>query len=417
MVLVFHPSFYFIAFNVSALILLVISTDAVLAYPRSRISLNLSTPESAFIGDAIEAVLQIVTGKRRRPARFEVALELEGDAQPEMDSNPFIVRGSAGLETARITTRRRGVANVNAVWLRWQGPLGLVEQTLRFPMGRTIRVLPNVRAAHMAALAFFARDALFGMKMQIEKGDGSEFDALREYAAGMDIRGIDWKQSARHRKLLTKEFRAEKNHPVILAFDTGRLMREPLAGLPRLDHAINAGLLTAWMALRGGDLVGECAFDSRTRQYLMPTRGIRAFRHLQQSSASLAYSEEETNFTIGISDLHMRLARRSLVILFTEFVDTVTAELLLDNIKRMARRHLVVFVTLRDTLADGMLDRSPKDMEQIAAAVLAQDFQRDRSVVLERLHRMGIHCLDVTPSRLSPALINKYLTIKQRGLL
>src|SRR6185312_3335757 len=113
------------------------------------------------------------------------------------------------------------------------------------------------------AIRLFARDAMFGLKAQLETGDGSEFHALRELVTGMDRRTIDWKQSARHMKLLAKEFRTERNHPVIFAIDTGRLMCEPLQGAPRLDRAINASLLMAFVSLKLGDRVGLFGFDIR----------------------------------------------------------------------------------------------------------------------------------------------------------
>jgi uncharacterized protein (DUF58 family) len=416
LLLALSPSLWLLSFNLSALVLLSIAADALLACPAWRVAVRFEAPPGAFIGDGIEALVEVQTGRRRRPESFEVTLELAGDAEPELAGNPFRVRRSAPGKL-RISTRRRGMAQVVAAWVRWQGPLQLIEQARRFELGCSTAVRPNIQAARAAALAFLSRDALLGAKQQLEKGPGSEFEALREYAPGFDTRQIDWKQSARHRKLLVKELRAERNHPVVLAFDTGRLMREPLAGVARLDHCINAGLLLAWMAIQSGDLVGMCAFDARMRQLSAPARGIQTFRHLQQRSASLAYSEEETNFTIGLSELGAQLQRRSLIILFTEFVDTVTAELLLEHLERAARRHLVVFVTLRDSHPEELLDAEPLDAAQIARTVLAESFERERSIVLERLRRMGVHCIDVRPERLSPALINRYLMIKQRSLL
>ena len=231
-------------------------------------------------------------------------------------------------------------------------------------------------------------------------------------------RDIDWKHSARHRKLLCKEFRTERNHQVVLAFDTGYLMREPIEGMPRLDHAINAGLLLAWISLRGGDLVGTYGFDAAARHYLAPIRGLAAFARLQQAAAELDYRAEETNFTLGLAELAVRLKRRALVILFTEFVDTVTAELLIESMQRMASRHVVIFVTLRDSLLQRAVEAAPERFEH---------GRRRRSslrtccatarIVFERLERLGVHCLDVPSRGLSVALINRYLLIKQRRLI
>jgi len=138
---------------------------------------------------------------------------------------------------------------------------------------------------------------------------------------------------------------------------------------------------------------------------------------LQSGSSQLAYQTEETNFTLGLAELNFRLKRRALVVLFTEFIDTTTAELLLESLHRMANRHAVIFVTLRDPLLPNIIDAKPDRFQDVAEAVVAHDLLRDRAVVLERLTRMGVHCLEVPPRGLAVGLVNRYLTIKERGLL
>jgi uncharacterized protein (DUF58 family) len=194
-------------------------------------------------------------------------------------------------------------------------------------------------------------------------------------------------------------------------------MREPVDGIPRLDHSLNAGLLLARVALAADDLVGAYSFDSRARLYLPPGRGIHAFRRIQQSSAGLAYTPDETNFTLGIAELQTRLRRRSLIVLFTDFIDTITAELLVENVRRLSSRHLLMFVTLRDQLLPDLFEAPPATDSDIARSVLAADFLRERSIVIEKLERLGIHCIDVPAAQLTTALLNRYLLIKQRGLL
>jgi uncharacterized protein (DUF58 family) len=204
---------------------------------------------------------------------------------------------------------------------------------------------------------------------------------------------------------------------VIMAFDTGYLMLEPVEGLTRLDHAINAALVLAWVSLQGGDLVGTYGFDAKVRQYIGPQRGISSFPRIQRATAELDYQHQETNFTLGLAELNARLKRRALVILFTDFVDTITAELLIESMQRVANRHLVVFVTQRGSILQRAVDAVPSRFVDVAKAVIAQEFLRDRSIVFERLERLGIHCLDVPSRGLSVALINRYLLIKQRGLI
>jgi uncharacterized protein (DUF58 family) len=272
-----------------------------------------------------------------------------------------------------------------------------------------------------AAIALSRQDSIFGNKDQRALGDGSEFDALRDYQPGFDRRAIDWKHSARHRRLVCKEFRSERNHQIVLALDTGHLMREPIAGVPRLDHAINAGLLLGYASLKGGDRVGLFGFDSRVRLYADPVGGVDRFARLLRLTAELDYAAEETNFTLGLTLLAQKLQRRSLIVLITDFVDTVTAELMLENLGRLAARHLVLFVTMQDPELRGLIDAAPDtvpgSLAAVARAVVADELRRDRLIVLERLRRLGVQCLEAPAGRIGTDLINRYLAIKQREMI
>ncbi len=411
------PALWPFSFDYGAFVLLAMATDALLAFPGRSLDVKIATPSRLFIGERGTIAAVIAATRHRRVTRFDLLCEQLGDAYPAEIVACELVPGREVQVPLPIIPRRRGKIRIERVWIRWRAPLALVTFSRRIEVGRAIDVLPNIRGVQSAALQFFAQEAVFGVKVQQQKGEGAEFDALRDYAPGLDSRVIDWKHSARHRKLLCKEFQAERNHQIVLSFDTGYLMSEPLDGIPRLDHAINAGLVLAWISLQGGDLVGTYAFDAAVRQYRQPIRGVSNFARLQQSTSEFAYRHDETNFTLGLAELNARLKRRALVILFTEFVDTVTAELLLESVQRIALRHVVVFVTLRDTLLQGMVNAPPDGFAAVAEAVVAHDLLRDRRIVFERLERMGIHCLDVASQALSVSLINRYLLIKQRGLI
>jgi uncharacterized protein (DUF58 family) len=351
-----------------------------------------------------------------RPLPIETLLELTGETDDPTVMLKTMKNGRT-IFRLEIVPRRRGQVMLEAVWLRWRGPLGLIELRRRQIIGESIDVIPDVQGIHEAALKFFDRDAEYGVKSQRLKGEGTEFEALREYAQGMDHRLIDWKSSARHRKLLCKEFRQERNHHIVFGFDTGHLMLEPIDGAPKLDHAVRAGLLLGRVSLQNGDLVGGCGFDVRFRDFIKPGRGISYFTHFQRFTAGLAYRAEETNFTIGLAELNSRLRQRALVILFTEFVDLVSAELLIESLQWMTRRHVIIFVTLRDPMLTRLQSAPPENFANVAKAVIADDFLRERAIVLERVARLGVQCLDVSVQMLSSALVNRYLMIKQRGLL
>lgn len=414
---IYNPNLWPVSISYSVLVLLIAASDLILALQPRALDIQVTTPDKLHIGERGSIVAEIATPRYRRPVRFELLAEQRG----EIERSDIVVTQLPAREKGRIVLpvvpRRRGRVHLDRVWIRWRGPLGLVEFMQRITLDRAIDVLPNVRGVHGAALQFYLQEAIYGIKTQLQKGEGAEFDALREYTPGLDSRFIDWKHSARHRKLLCKEFRTERNHHVMMAFDTGYLMLEPVDGITRLDHAINSGLALAWVSLQGGDLVGTFGFDAQVRQYVGPGRGIASLGRIERATAELTYNHQETNFTLGLAELNMRLKRRALVILFTDFVDTITAELLIESMQRVANRHLVIFVTQRGSVLQNAVDAAPNRFVDVAQAVIAQDFLRERSIVFERLERLGVHCIDVPSRNLPIALINRYLMIKQRGLI
>jgi len=374
-------------------------------------------PERLYVGE--RGTITAVFGQTpyRSLARFELLCEQRGALDPPEMVVLEVPARSEARAMLSIVPRRRGLVAIDRLWMRWEGPMSLLRFAHTVTVDRSIEVWPNVHGVRRAALQFFAHEAIFGIKVQQQKGEGTEFEALRGYVPGLDHRFIDWKHSARHRALLCKEFATERNHQIILAFDTGHLMLEPIDEIPRLDHAINAGLLLAWISLQSGDLVGIYGFDAAVREYLGPSRGIASLARIQRAAATLDYCHEETNFTLGLAELNARLKRRALVVLFTDFVDTITAELLIESMQRVANRHVVIFVVLRGAVLQRMADAEPESFAEISRAVVAYDFLRERALVLERLARIGIHCLDVSPGGLSTGLINRYMLIKQRGLI
>ena len=388
--------------------------DAALALGRGVLSIEATTPPEMFIGDD-DACEVVLSAPRSREATVEVLADLDPLFEPQ-PSQTVALAGEASLSVP-LVARRRGIARVEALWLRWAGPFGLTQRVVRHDVGADIPVVPNVRAVRQAALRFFtARDYQSGLKVERYVGDGTEFESLREYVPGLDHRAMNWKASAKHRTLLCTEYRAERNHQVVIAVDTGHLMREPLDGVPKLDRAINASLHLAYTCLRTGDRVGWFAFDSKVRSYSEPDRGAHAFRHIQQMTSDIEYSSDETNFTLALAQLAQRLRRRSLVVLMTDFVDTVTAELMLENLARLSRRHLVLFVTLRDPVIESDSLAAPRDLGRLYRAVVAGDFVRERDLVLRRLARIGVQCLDAPPSQVTSGLLNRYLEMKRREM-
>jgi len=416
LVLAWDPSFWGLTLDCGALALAALGADALLTLPVRRLSVEVAAPSRLPVGEAGEVMVKLSALQTKRAIQFGILLEVTGEVcAPPLTT--LTTENGQWQSALPLSSSRRGVVTIEAIWLRWSGPFGLVERRKRQVLELKVDVIPTVRGVRSAALELANRQAMFGSKVQRQRGEGSEFDRLREHAPGLDNRFIDWKHSARHRKLLSKEFRTERNHQVVLAFDTGHLMVEPIEGMARLDYAIEAGLLLGWVSLRSGDLVGSYGFDAFVRNYQEPGRGIGYLARIQRAAARLEYRSEETNFTLGLAELNTRLKRRALVILFTEFVDTISAELLIESLQRIANHHVVIFVTLQDPMLKRLTAATPSNFDRVAQAVVAHDFQRERAIVLERIARLGIYCLDVPVRGLSMSLINRYFDIKQKGLI
>ncbi|WP_337186792.1 DUF58 domain-containing protein [Phenylobacterium sp.] len=385
------------------------------ASPRA---LTLSAAAPALIGVGRPETLRVTAAfERAAPSQVEVAAGVGPRLTVTPDRRLLATREGRAEAELTLEALRRGEGRIEGLWARWRGPLGLVWLQREVSPGRTVPILPDIAGVKEQALRLFARDAPLGAKPLIDTGEGAEFHALKEFQTGMDLGDIDWKQSARHVRLIGREYRTERNHQVMLALDCGRLMSAPVAGLPRLDRAINAALLLAFVSLRMGDRVGVFAFDSRPRVASGAASGPSAFPLVQRVCAGIDYSSEETNFTLGLTALSGRLDRRATVVVFTDFADATSAELMVENVARLLRTHVVLFVVFRDEEMERLVAAEPVTPEDVTRAVIAERLLRQREAVTARLRRLGAQIVDAPVDALASALLNEYLDVKRRGLV
>ena len=234
-----------------------------------------------------------------------------------------------------------------------------------------MRVNVSTTGAKHASLTLQKRGTMFGSRAQLLKGQGSEFDSMRDFQNGMDPRLIDWKQTARRGSLIAKEMRLEQNHQVYLVFDTGYLMSTQIDGVSKLDHAINAGLAIGWVASQQGDQVGCYAYDAKPRLFAAAKRGKAGYSALKYQLGAMEPAAIETHPTYGITHLRQRLNRRALIVIFTDFVDTTTAELMVRHLQLMAKDHLVAFVAVKNGDLEATLWQEPENDIDLSHSVMA----------------------------------------------
>ena len=390
--------------------------DAWFAAPLAAVSLAAQAPEVLGVGRSAPLTIQ-ARFARAAPRRVEFAADGDERLQVTPGRSGAAVAGGAAMVALSLSGTRRGAGRFAGVWARWAGPLGLVWRQRRLGPQAPVLITPDLQTVRDQGLHLFTRDAAMGSKVQLELGEGTEFHALKEFQTGMDLRAIDWKQSGRHGKLLAREFRLERNHTIVLALDCGRLMSAPSGSGARIDRAIESALLLAFVGLKLGDRVALFAFDAKPRVNSGAVAGAAAFPALQRLAAEIDYSTEETNFTLGVSSLAARLDHRALVVIFTDFVDPTSAQLMIEHVGRLTRTHLVLLVTFRDEELEGLARAEPRTPEDVSRAVVAHALLRQRENVLGRLRRMGVQIVEARAGELGPGLIDRYVDIKRRELV
>lgn len=411
-----QPALWVIAPVLAAGLLALIAIDALLAGTTDEVALDL--PADGEVGADLPLAASLAT-RGGWPGKIEAALEGDPRLLPGGRAGLALVAAGGGTwhGTAACAPSRRGLGSIEQLWLRWTGPLGLGSRQRRVPVDRAIRIWPNVAAVRSPTFQTFLRDAQFGVIARRIRGEGTQFEALSEYEAGMDRRRIDWKSSARHARLYAKEFEAERNNQIVFAFDCGQAMCEPVGGLARIDRAVSAALSTAYVALRGGDRVALYGFAARPQLFTPFVSETRSFKQLQQAAAGLDYQAQEPNFTLALATLASRLQRRSLVVVFSDFTDPTSAELMIESIGRLTSRHLVLFVTLADDELDGLAAAPPDDEQVLAMAVGADALLKQRALVLSRLRALGVDVIEARWDHVGPRLIDAYMAIKRRGAI
>jgi uncharacterized protein (DUF58 family) len=408
------PGRWFLALAWPLAMVLLFALDALQAVGKAKTQIEF--PGHAYVGETRDCTVTVSVG--RKPRNAYVALEPPPLVRIDDDGRAKVpLDGGLGAILLPLEMLRRGVARFERVWVRWTGPLGLAWSQKVVAIDDKFPILPDLRPVHDRGPLIFQRHAMEGLLSQLSRGEGTDFDALTEYRPGMDRRSIDWKQSGRHSKLLAKQYRIERNNQIVFAIDCGRQMCDPVAGLPRVDRAVSAMLLTSWIALKLGDRVAIHAFDSRPRVSSGLVSGGGAFGELERIASEIDYSGDETNYTFALTTLSAKLTRRSMIILFTEFTDPVSADFLLRALRRVVQTHLVLVVVLRDEELESIVEREPETADDVTRAITAATLLKERRVVIGGLRHLGVHVIESEYDRVGDRLVEGYLDLKRRNLL
>jgi uncharacterized protein (DUF58 family) len=358
------------------------------------------------------------------PGRAARTLRLRDDVPDEFAPTPaaFLVRVPGRRQAIlayRFVPKKRGTYAFEQVDALVASRLGLWNGQYSWPVSTQVRVYPDIhQVARFTMLARRDRLSTMGLRRSRRLGTDNEFERLRDYIEGDDPRHIDWRGSARRRKLTSRAFQHNQSQRIIFLIDCGRLMAGDTGdGLSPLDHAFNAMLLLAHVALIRGDQVGLLVFSDRVRAYVAPGSGPRRINRLVHSVHNIFPEMVEPRYDRAFLELEQRCRKRSLVVLMTNLFDELSSQLAGVYLRNLRGRHLPLGVFLRDHDLFAVADRAPEAGLGLYQGAAAAALLNWREHVLASLRLSGVLTLDVFPEELTAVLVNRYLEIKARHLL
>jgi uncharacterized protein (DUF58 family) len=320
----------------------------------------------------------------------------------------------------RYTPTRRGDLQFGRCDVRLSSPLRLWERKLVLGEAQKVRVFPNFAAiSGYALLATDNRLSQIGVLQRRRRGEGMDFHQLREYREGDSQRQVDWRATSRMHKLISREYRDERDQHIVFLIDCGRRMSATdlsVTHLTHFDHVLNAALLLGYVSLRQGDAVGYLTFATETPRFSAPRKSGAAVNVLLNGLYDVQPSLSVPDYTQAAVQLSARLKRRALVIVLSNLRDE-DDETLAPALRLLTERHLVLFASLREPTLDEKLHEPVHDLDSAVTHVAAVDYAYERQKALKRIERSGAMVLDVEPQKLPIALVNRYLDIKRAGRL
>jgi len=360
-----------------------------------------------------------LTNESPRVVRFKLRDEYPYQFRADTDIGTGTLPALGETEIRyHVTPVQRGDYEWGAINLRYRSTLGTFLRQARYPAPTAVRVYPNVLDVRKYDL--LARKGLLtelGLRNAKVFGSGTEFERLRDYTPDDEFRRINWKATARRNKLITVEYETERSQQVVCVLDTGRLMRPPLGDIQKLDYAVNAALLTSYVASLRGDQIGMLTFADEVGVYLAPRKGRGQFYTMLELLYNVQSQPVESDYARAFGYLSLKNKRRSLIVVFSDLVTLDAAKPLIAYMARLSQRHLPLLVVMNDPNITQIASQQPTSSSAVYERAVAEQLLGERRVILDTLNQAGVLTLDVPADKLSVAVINKYLELKTRGAL
>lgn len=371
------------------------------------------------IGDKSEVRLQIENASSSDmhviiKDEYPAAMELEDSREAE-----FTIEAQSFAEFSYfLTPHRRGNYKFGKVAVRYLSKLGLVWCQGEVGEPESVKVYPNMRRAReMELKALGARSFLAIQRRAVRRGEGREFESMRDYVRGDELRHISWTATARRSRLTTRQYQIERDQTIVIAVDAGRLMTGRIEDETKFDTAIHASLALMSACNRAGDNCGLAVFGRRVKKYLQPKRGPEHVDAVLEALHDLEPELIEPSYPRAFQYISANLKKRAFVVIITDLIDKESSKSLINSLKLLRPRHLPLVVTIGDRDLNATVSQVPAEIKDVFTQSAAEEIIHQRESALLRVESLGGLALDVTAKTLAPRLLESYLRVKERGML
>jgi uncharacterized protein (DUF58 family) len=406
-----------VALGVDLVLVILLIGDALSVPGADRLRVTRRAPARISLGARAEVDLRVDNLSARR-VRVRVTDDLPPLLQREGDdvADVWVPASREERVPYAVKALRRGDGEFGDLHLRVAGPLGLAWRQRTVGQADDVRVVPGileVRRYRLLGLRNRLREA--GFRAVRQRGEGGSFESLREYVRGDDPRTVDWKASARRGNLIVRQFELERRQNVVIAIDAGRLMTQKVGERERLDYALTAALLLADVARVHDDAVGLLVFSDKVEAFIPPARNSVA--RLAEALGEVHARMVEPNYPAAFTYLSKQVRKRSLLVLFTDLIDPLASAAVVSQLSRAADRHLPLAVAIRNPDLEAAAAQTATDEATVYRRAAAEELLQARAAALAAMQRAGVLVADTRPGDAVPAVVNRYLDVKRRGML
>lgn len=351
-------------------------------------------------------------------------IELKDEYPPEMDLNEkreadFFAEAQTFSDFYYgVTPPKRGKYEFGKTAVRFYSKLGLVWCQTELCEAESVKVYPNMRRAReMELKALGATNFLAVQRKSVRRGEGREFESMRDYVRGDELRHISWTTTAKRSKLTTRQYQIERDQTIIVALDAGRLMTGRIGDETKFDTGIHASLALMSAAAKGGDNCGLVVFGRNIKKYLPPKKGLSHIEGVLEALHDLEPELIEPSYKRAFQYISAHSKKRSFIVILTDLVDKESSKELINSLRLLRPRHLPLVVTIGDRDLNATVSEVPNNIVEVFTQSAAEEIILQRDAALRQVEMLGGLALDVTTQTLAPNLLQTYLRVKERGLL